>query len=421
MLSKHADASPRVSNGQKQPSIRDLFSKFREKNLSGILLTAEDRKFLVETIESGQMTAAQIHKHYQIPKGALYRFMRNNKEGKELAGNAGRAPTLDSKAQEDFSTFLKKTNKTSQVHTSKESKEKYLELARESCRRRGQSDLRVQVCDTTYTGWLKELDARKGYGQTKTGARLQAERDPRNALCEALLFAAFLPGIPPELIMNIDDTQYGLRNDNEGKQQLVWISDSESDEECEKTPPTIQSSNSGDMGFAIKCRVLISADGFFGPMVLIIADSSIPKGTLKVYQVKGLSHNKDPFASGWIVYMSSRNTCLEFHQWYITTVLCPFVNKIRDFNGFEDTMAFVSQDGEQKGIEAILLPAMVKDLTQSKIWAAKHSASYRYRPLHMLKCHLTLICVLSVPQMSIFTSRVPSYVHLIDATILIIR
>ena len=99
--------------------------------------------------------------------------------------------------------------------------------------------------------------------QKKTEARIRAESDPRNEVTEAAMILAFQSDSNPQLIWNEDDYQMQLRNDGKGVERLIVLRDSNG-----SSPPTTQGSEQGDMGFAIKSRVIASPSGALGPMRL---------------------------------------------------------------------------------------------------------------------------------------------------------
>ena len=190
------------------------------------------------------------------------------------------------------------------------------------------------------------------------------------------MIIAFQPDSNPQLIWNEDDYQIQLRNDGKGVERLIVLRDSN-----DSSPPTTQGSEQGDMGFSIKSRVLASPSGALGPMVLIVADSELRPNLMVVLKINGLNFSaSDPTRPGFLVIQQSRTTDIDFNIWYFNDVLVPYFKELRgSFSGEELRTIFLTTDGEQKNIEAMMQEKSLQLMSDQQIIVGKHSASMSAR------------------------------------------
>ena len=73
-----------------------------------------------------------------------------------------------------------------------------------------------------------------------------------------------------------------------------------------KEPVTIEAEQSGEMGIFIKSYTLITAAGYVGPMVLVIADSSMATDEIVIVDCPGVSHLPDHSKVGYIIFTKTR-------------------------------------------------------------------------------------------------------------------
>jgi len=356
-------------------SFTEAFERFRTKDCSGIALTPEDKQLIGDLIIDGTLTARELAERFHLDVRRVERYAKAIRDGRPFFVPHGRPAKLDDIAIESLKAFLKTKKDSQDTANDSEFEQKVREAMVETNVRRGGSDLAVKLSRTWLWRLRRDLHAARTAGQIKTRARVAAEADPRNAFSEALLFKAFQEGISPHLIANIDSVQYVLSPDNEGAQQLVWIPEASDDSPATDTAPS-----SGDLNFAIKSHVLITAAGAVGPMVLMIADPDLDPEDLVVKSLVGLTHSAaDPTAEGFLVILQSRQANRAFFRWYLRDVLAPFVEKARTAQELPGMYAFISHDGEQKGVEAFMEPDSVTILDKALILDAKHSASYSAR------------------------------------------
>ena len=246
----------------------------------------------------------------------------------------------------------------------------------ETSLRRGGPGLKRPINKKFAKHMLAILHAGAVQGQKKTEARIRAESDPRNVVTEAAMILAFQPDSNPQLIWNEDDYQIQLRNDGKGVERLIVLRDSN-----DSSPPTTQGSEQGDMGFSIKSRVLASPSGALGPMVLIVADSELRPNLMVVLKINGLNFSaSDPTRPGFLVIQQSRTTDIDFNIWYFNDVLVPYFKELRgSFSGEELRTIFLTTDGEQKNIEAMMQEKSLQLMSDQQIIVGKHSASMSAR------------------------------------------
>jgi hypothetical protein len=194
--------------------------------------------------------------------------------GRSFQNIRGTLPTLDAQANSEISERLAQSKVRQKCVGEVQFEDLFQKKQIETGFRRGVPGLKRPISKKFAKHMLAILHAGAVQGQKKTEARTRAESDPRNLVTEAAIILAFQPDSNPQLIWNEDDYQMQLRNDGKGVERLIVLGDSN-----DSSPLTTQDSEQGDMGFAVKSRVIASPSakpsGALGPMVLIVADSEL--------------------------------------------------------------------------------------------------------------------------------------------------
>jgi hypothetical protein len=103
---------------------------------------------------------------------------------------------------------------------------------------------------------------------------------------------------------------------------------------------------------------------------------------MEVHEIHGLSNSTDLDSKGYLVFTKTRCCNERFYEWYMTTIVVPFVKKMREL--FPDECvnldgspmrAFVYCDGEEKQIKVFQTEAMINLLIEVMIDLGKSPAS----------------------------------------------
>ncbi|KAJ1418822.1 hypothetical protein B484DRAFT_400370 [Ochromonadaceae sp. CCMP2298] len=186
----------------------------------------------------------------------------------------------------------------------------------------------------------KLLDVREGEAEVSTAAQDAALADPRNALSFATTNACCVPMSTPELIINVDATQFTC----------------------------------GDM----KARRTKAA--FIGPRpsnVKVAARPEMRDQEIDVHEVLGIGAGTSPKETAFIVFSKTRVPQLEFYKWYIRFILVPWVQELREIYGLStDVPAFFQLDGEAAQIAPFLKDTQIRQLiNEHNILVGKPPAS----------------------------------------------
>jgi hypothetical protein len=229
-----------------------------------------------------------------------------------------------------------------------------------------------EISDTSYDHYKILLDIKGRKAQVKPPARINAEKDCRNAFSMFCLASAFSEGLMKEMVFNWDATQYKISEDGEF---LVVVRNG--DEET-KTP-TVE--GNGDTNLFIKYYHLCNAAGQVSVPVLLIADPILGEEELVATRCKGGGSTDAPSENySWVVYTKTRAGNAAFYRWYAETVVAPFITEIRNYHECKNEdgspmRAFVTCDGEAKQIEVFQEPAMIQLFRDSLIDFGKTPAS----------------------------------------------
>jgi hypothetical protein len=215
-------------------------------------------------------------------------------------------------------------------------------------------------CFKTYH---KSCNSKAVLPQITTVARDREEKDPRNFFTWAILLLAYCVFLPAALVFNWDATTFSCGSDEHNRQK-VYVKIAPRDVDDKKNPPAIVG---GSLGMYIKKYFFHNSAGQVAPPVYVVADDSMEPNTYRAFRVNGLSSTKAAGDYGYLVFCQSRAGNDAFYFWYVTTVVLPFVAKVREHLGVAgrfpngDMMsAFVSCDGEASQIRVLMRADVVE-------------------------------------------------------------
>ena len=96
-----------------------------------------------------------------------------------------------------------------------------------------------------------------------------------------------------------------------------------------------QTKNSGITAYFIKYYMLMSASGFVGPPVYVIADDNMNNLDIDVYSVPDLSLSVDA-EKAYLVFCKSRACNYKFYDWFNSTILFNFIDSIKKRYDYAD-------------------------------------------------------------------------------------
>lgn len=217
----------------------------------------------------------------------------------------------------------------------------------------------------------KELNIKKGNAECTTSARMSAEADLRNFVSYCSMLQSF-SDVKPQLLFNADATQFTVGKATMGSKCLYYGRRSEIGHL--RLQPV--KDNAGGMNLFIKSFLLISAAGFSGNAVYIVADANMESNSIDVYESYHLSHHSNVESKGFVVFCKTRQLCKEFFTWYIKDYFIPTVAKVRNIYGYSrENRALLTLDGEDIQLAPYKNPEIQKMLSDSNIEVAKSPAS----------------------------------------------
>ncbi|KAJ1419561.1 hypothetical protein B484DRAFT_466098 [Ochromonadaceae sp. CCMP2298] len=210
--------------------------------------------------------------------------------------------------------------------------------------------------------YKKQIDFHTGNAKTTTTARAEAVHDPRNALSFAAMNACCVPMSTPELIINVDATQFSVGDKAWAPPKAVW---------CEKRPDNLKvvPKRSGMTNYFIKYYANITAAGAQADPIYIVADEGIAVKDFRAEQVISIGARSSPREKGWVVFAKTRVPKIDFYKWYLKIFFVPWVQELRQIYGVGvDVPAYFQLDGEAAQIGPFLEDTYIRQLmTEHKI------------------------------------------------------
>jgi hypothetical protein len=158
----------------------------------------------------------------------------------------------------------------------------------------------------------EELDVHGGNSEVTTTARMEAVADVRNALSFAVMNACCVPISTPELIINVDATQFTCGDVKGSGIEAAYVG---------KRPRNLKvepvKGASSLTEFFIKYYATINANGGRARPIYILKDAAMKDGEIRVHEVTGIGARTHPGEAGFLVFCKSLVPKLDFYKWYI--------------------------------------------------------------------------------------------------------
>ena len=304
-------------------SIIDRVTRFC--NLSILDHTVATRKGIVKMYRDSGQSMADFCDRHCLSKGTLgYWNSKYNllvEKGIDMFyDKGGRPPLLDATSELAVTTQLINATKDQRSIRKRDFSKLCSEQAVENRKRRNIGVTHLTISPTTSRRYKARLNVGEKQGQFKTQARIEAERDPRNAYSMIAMATAFSSQLSPHMIFNWDATQFVINGD--GEKSMVYI---KGELDSPLTHP-----GSGGLNFAIKLYHFHCAAGFPAIPVFIVAVDSLDEDDLICHKVLGLSNNTAPSSYGYLCFTKTRCCNKKFYSWFASTVVCPFVEQQRE-------------------------------------------------------------------------------------------
>jgi hypothetical protein len=228
------------------------------------------------------------------------------------------------------------------------------------------SGLAKPVSRRTMGKYEKKFVTKTANADKATVARAEARQDVRNAVSFAVMNALVVPMTSPELIINADATQYTVGGGVDNT-QVKYCGEIKGPI---KTLP--EKMDGGLTSYFIKHYATINALGFSSDPVYIASDDSMGVEDFDVHSVQGLSNSTDPRAKGYLCFMNTRTPNAAFYEWYMRSVLVPFVLMLRTVHDLDVSVpAWFQIDGEAEQLSPYETGALQELLRETNIIVGK--------------------------------------------------
>jgi len=338
-------------------------------DLRKVHLSSDQKFWLGSMLNDKIITNLDLQKRFMLPESTLRRFGKQVKDGVTLNVN-GRPSLLSVKYQKQI---LNELSNGKYKKRGDDFRKDFMKLAQLSAEERGYSPAQVTTPDKS-TIWRFERDnkIKTANAEVATNARIVAVNDKRN-IVSFLALNHFLneQKINSKLIINSDATQFTVGYDDNGKVKVKYIGPRP---KTLKAKPLTKSTS--DITFNIKYFLLMSAFGFQGNPVFIIADKNMTDDEFDPYEVPGLGVGTDFTLNGYVVFCATRCCNEHFFMWYNENILIPYIKNIKDkFKLPDNTLSYYSLDGEPVQIKCFSDPQVLDTFEKNSVVVVKPPAS----------------------------------------------
>jgi hypothetical protein len=170
----------------------------------------------------------------------------------------------------------------------------------------------------------KLFEVREGDAEVSTAARDKALADPRNALSFATMNACCVPLSTPELIINVDATQFTCGDTKARGTKAAFVGKHPRNVKVKAIKSDCLTS------YFIKYYATNNAAGGQARPIYILADHEMRDQEIDVHEVLGIGAGTSPKETAFIVFSKTRVPQLEFYKWYIRMILVPWVQELRE-------------------------------------------------------------------------------------------
>ncbi|KAJ1394977.1 hypothetical protein B484DRAFT_439069, partial [Ochromonadaceae sp. CCMP2298] len=154
------------------------------------------------------------------------------------------------------------------------------------------------------------LDVHMGNAEVTTTARALAIEDVRNALSFCVMNCCCVPLTTPQLIINVDATQFTVGDRKAEPTKVVYTGKRPKQLKAEPTK-----GQSGLTAYFIKYYATINAAGDQARSVYIIADDNMLPGEIDVREVTGLGAGASSKEISYLIFCKTRVPTIEFYKW----------------------------------------------------------------------------------------------------------
>lgn len=246
------------------------------------------------------------------------------------------------------------------------------QAAKDTVRKRGVANLYAKPISRRYlTRFVEEHGIKQGNAEDTTKARVEAADDCRNAISYVALAGYVSKNIEQALTLNMDATQFCVGYDK-GKMQVFHMKEDNS------LPLKVLPSphTGGDLHYFVKFYLIITAQSRQSDPVFVIADDSMDPESIDVHPFSPLTLGTSDESTAYIVFCKTRCCNDAFYVWINTTVIIPFISKLRRIGLFDESEpAYLQVDGEPKQIACYNTPTLLQALTNNNIVVGKSPAS----------------------------------------------
>lgn len=303
----------------------------------------------MDAVIDEKVTVKMVALACNCTEGAIYYQLKKRRNNEPISIKRGRPQLLDQEAEDALISKLENLVDQEQAANGAKLKDLVAKGIQETASRR-----QVFVPDklpskSALRNLRKKLDIRMNVGQRTTLARQRAQQDIRNYVSAAVMHKALSPPGRPALILNFDATTYVTN----GARDLSVYPHRKGDKR-----PVAQVDDSS-LELFIKFYFCHPTLGDLAPLVLVVIDETMDLDTIDPHQLKGGSWNGAADLRVWVVFSKTREGNRAFFEWYITTVIVPFINRVResyheacDYDLLET--AYINCDGELQQVKVIL-------------------------------------------------------------------
>jgi transposase len=297
-----------------------------------------------------------LAKRFRIDRSTINRWVDIVCNEGNFHAQGGRPPRMDPKHHKHLVEFLQDKPQNERMDTWEAEVAKAVSADAVDA---GIASCQVKPISKRTMGRIKkQLKVGEGEAELDTNARALALADVRNALSFAVMNACCVPISTPELIINVDATQFTCGDVKARGSKAAYIG---------KRPRNLKvapiAGESGLTSFFIKLYATINAAGGQARPIYIYADPEMKDGEIDVHEVIGIGAGTSPRETAFIVFSKTRVPQLAFYKWYFRMVLVPWVQELREIYGLTaEVPAFFHLDGEAAQIAPFLQETQIRQL-----------------------------------------------------------
>jgi hypothetical protein len=335
--------------------------------LKGRRLEDNEKEWLANVVCSGLVSINDIAHFYSIPARTLRSWTSAKDKNLPLPGKRGRAMRLPDDGTMVYTEELKSASKSNIKILYQDHKNNLQQLAR------GHTPLSI----STIRRWDKKHKVVIANAEKTTVARQIATTDYRNALSWIVHchYICNILKVREPLRLNVDATCITVGGKGGDISKVVYIRSRDRESSLGKEMKCMPDADDKNFTlYTVKLYLLINAIGNACDPIYILADSNMGPEEMDVHTVGNLGLSTELRNKEYVVFCKERSC--KFYRWFITDVLVPWANDIRDVNGLpRDACCELAEDGEAKQIKVYEDPIIIELLKNNYIVIGKPPAS----------------------------------------------